>query len=33
MKDSQADSDRIRSKWFDHLMPVVEPASVGLVTY
>ena len=28
MKDSQADSDRIRSKWFDHLMPVVEPAKV-----
>ena len=28
MKDSQADSDRIRLKWFDHLMPVVEPAKV-----
>ena len=28
MKDSQADSDRIRSKWFDHLMPVVASARV-----
>jgi AAA domain (dynein-related subfamily) len=28
MKESLADSDRIRSKWFDHLMPVVEPARV-----
>ena len=28
MKDSLADSDRIRTKWFDHLMPVVESARV-----
>jgi 5-methylcytosine-specific restriction protein B len=28
MKDSLADSDRIRTKWFDHLMPVVELARV-----
>jgi 5-methylcytosine-specific restriction enzyme B len=28
MKDSLADSDRIRTKWFDHLMPVVEPLRV-----
>lgn len=28
MKDSLADSDRIRTKWFDHLMPMVEPARV-----
>src|ERR1700733_6898626 len=28
MKDSLADSDRIRTKWFDHLMPLVESASV-----